>query len=176
MLKLLDCRTGGSAAYPTTLEILEREDRLIFRFTAYHAAFFCPYDGYNESHYTGDVCEIFLEVAPNCYYEIELTPRGGLFLARIHWQGRKADGTPIYTLDFVPETDCFVQARTECGADRYTAEIAIPKTQVPPDARFNAFRIETDGGQRDKHLFALSPTLEPRFHNPQAFVALHQYI
>ncbi len=176
MYPLLDCRTGGPAAYPTTLEILDRGNELVFRFTADHAAFFCPYSGYNESHYIGDVCEVFLELSPNCYYEIELTPQGSLFLALIHWQGRDADGTPIYTMDPVPEKDCFVNIHVERQPDRYIAEIIVPKARLCPNARFNAFRIETDGGERDKHLFALSPTLEPRFHIPQAFAALDQYI
>ena len=41
---------------------------------------------------------------------------------------------------------------------------------------FNAYRIETDGGEPEKHLFALNPTMQPKFHVPSKFLWLKDYI
>ena len=40
---------------------------------------------------------------------------------------------------------------------------------------FNVYRIETDGGETEKHLFALNPTGFPKFHVPSKFVLLNDY-
>ena len=41
---------------------------------------------------------------------------------------------------------------------------------------FNAYRIETDGGEPEKHLCALNPTMQGRFHVPGKFVWLNDFI
>ncbi len=40
---------------------------------------------------------------------------------------------------------------------------------------FNAYRLETDGGEMDKHLFALIPTMRPKFHAPAYFALLKDH-
>ncbi len=173
--QLRDCPTGGSACYPTALEIIREAGQLRFRFTADHAAFFCPHGGYNENHYEGDVCEVFIGTGPDRhqYYEIEVTPDNALFLAKVTYQGKKENGDPITRLDMIPEESCFVRSAVEKSDNRYVAEIIIDLDKLGrEDLFFNAYRIETDGGERDKHLFALNPTLEPRFHVPERFIAL----
>ena len=41
---------------------------------------------------------------------------------------------------------------------------------------FNAYRLETDGGEMDKHLFALIPTMRPKFHAPAYFADLNRIL
>ena len=41
---------------------------------------------------------------------------------------------------------------------------------------FNAYRLETDGGEMDKHLFAMNPTMRHKFHTPEYYVYLKDYV
>ena len=43
----------------------------------------------NKNHYEGDVCEIFIGSDPQrrAYYEIEINPRGDVFLAKVTYGG-----------------------------------------------------------------------------------------
>ncbi len=171
---LKNCRTGEAAVYPTFLDVEETQNCFCFRFTAYRSEYFCPYGGYNEAHYMGDVCEVFLEISPNCYYEMELTPQGALFLAKITYLGLDEAGKVRLETEFVPEANCFVKTCAQIIPGGYRAEFSVEKAPLGPGPfRFNAFRIDTDGGETDKHLFALNPTLQPRFHVPKAFVPLN---
>ena len=65
-------------------------------------------------------------------------------------------------------------AKAEITDIGYNVEIIIPcdaigvKSNLP--ILFNAFRIETEGGEENKNLLALNPTLQPRFHVPEKFI------
>ncbi len=175
--QLLDCRTGRKAIYKTYLRICEENDGLHFRFIAECASSFCPYSGYNENHYEGDVCEVFIGVGPNpqTYYEVEATPNNDIFLAQITYQGKRDNGAPLFTGKMIPMDQCFVRSKVQKAYGGYIAEIIIDKEKVfqsGDNLYFNAYRIETDGGQRDKHLFALNPTMQPCFHLPEHFIEL----
>ena len=41
---------------------------------------------------------------------------------------------------------------------------------------FNAFRLETEGGEINKYLYALSPTYVPKFHITDKFLWLKDYV
>ena len=61
----------------------------------------------------------------------------------------------------------------------YTAEFIFDKKHIMTHGDriyFNAYRLETDGGEMDKHLFALSPTMKPKFHVPSYFLWLDNYL
>ena len=56
----------------------------------------------------------------------------------------------------------------------YSVNIFVPNEVIGVkkfgEVVFNAYRIETEGGEPDKNLLALSPTLCGTFHMPQFFI------
>ena len=60
----------------------------------------------------------------------------------------------------------------EITKEGYNVEIIIPFALIgeAKPLRFNAFRIETEGGIRDKNLLAANPTLCKTFHKPESFM------
>ena len=176
---LKNCRNGKRARYYTTVEILENGSFLTFRFVARHSEYNCPYRTYNAPHYEGDACEIFIGSDPQrrIYYEIEITPFNDLFLAKITYKGKDECENPILQTDFVEES--FVKSNVLLTDKGYTAELSFDKNKVltgDGEMFFNTFRLETDGTESEKHLFALNPTIENNFHVPDSFVVLKEYL
>ena len=97
-------------------------------------------------------------------------------LAKMTYNGVDEAGNPILGLEFVDE--CFLESRFERFEGGYTATLSFRKCDVlTGDGRvfFNAYRLETDGGEKDKHLFALFPTMRPKFHAPDYFDHIDKY-
>ncbi len=177
---LSNTRNGKTPIYKTELRIENRPSEIVFHFMAEHSAYYCPYSGYNDNHYEGDACEVFIGVEPDRsrYFEIEVTPNNGLFFGIITYSGKNAQGAPITSIQYVDEKDCFVCSKTEKTSRGYNVEIAIDKVGLQAEGKklfFNAYRIETDGGERDKHLFALNPTMQSVYHVPERFVPLDYF-
>ncbi len=177
--ELKNSRTGEKAIYPTTVEIREEGEYLVFTFVAEGTQYYCPYTKYNEIHSYGDACEILIGSDPNrkTYYEIEISPKNGLMLAKMTYCGIENEETrePSLIIDFVDEKDCFVQSRTEITEKGYIAELRVKKDRAytgEGELYFNAYRLETDGGELNKHLFALNPTLGDWFHAPDKYIWL----
>ena len=176
MQQLLNSRNGSKLDFLTTVAISETETQYVFSFFAENSKFYCPYENYNEDHWEGDVCEIFIGDRRDLshYYEIEVSPKGGLFLARIFNPGNP----DLIEVDLI-ENDMVVHCAEIVGSD-YRVEIKINKAKlnIPvEEIVFNAFRIETDGGETNKHLIALSPTMyDDQFHVTEAFVPLRKYL
>lgn len=173
--------SGGPAPFDTELEITETDDEYVFVFFAEHSFGYCVCNEYNGPHYKGDVCEIFIGTDPSrkTYYEVEVNPRNALFLAKITYCGNNPKGDPVIEAEFVPEEDGFVKSSVTVTGGGYTAVIRIRKERVSTGngkTFFNAYRIETDGGETEKHLFALSPTLRKKFHVPEKFALLENYM
>lgn len=172
---LKDCQTGGKAIYDTTVEIKEDEKKLYFRFKAEHTSFYCPYHKYNELHSQGDACEVLIgtDSERRFYYEIEISPENELMCALMEYKGEDEKGEPVLGLDFVKE--CFVESEVQRYENGYEATLSFPKDRIKTgngEIFFNAYRLETDGGTMDKHLFALNPTMKRKFHRPQYFLYL----
>ncbi len=177
--ELKNCRDGSPATYRTTVEITEQDDNLIFRFEAEHTSFYCPYDSYNCIHSEGDACEVLIgsDPARRSYYEIEISARGELMLALMTNHGVDEKGEPILDIGFVE--DCFVQGHVEQTETGYIATVSFDRKRIlsgEGEVYFNAYRLETDGGEMDKHLFALIPTMRPKFHAPTYFAWLKEYL
>ena len=173
--ELKNCADGAAAVYKTSLEISENEGVLTFIFDAEHSEGYCCEPGYNNIHSLGDVCEILIGTDPkrSIYYEIEINPIGDLMIAEMTNRGVDKDGRPMLDINFVPES--FISAKTEKTKNGYRAELSFDKTKINTgdgEIYFNAYRIETDGGEPEKYLFALNPTLEGRFHVPNRFIWL----
>ena len=158
--------TGEQTPITTILNYFRVGDELHFKFICENSKLFSAYSGYNEPLYKGDVCELFICTGEDIreYYEIEVAPNGAVFFAKIF--NENGLQTTFLEQSFTASVEI-----TELG---YNVEIVIPcdaiceKEGVP--IRFNAFRIETDGGVPERHLLALSPTLKPNFHVPERFI------
>ena len=177
--ELKNCRDGSPATYPTTVDITEQDQILTFHFEAEHTSFYCPHDNYNDIHSEGDACEVLIgsDPARRIYYEIEISAKGDLMLAEMVNHGVDEKGEPILEIHFVK--DCFLQSRVERTEKGYTATVSFDKRLVMSgegELYFNAYRLETDGGEMDKHLFALNPTMRPKFHAPSYFLYLKDYV
>ena len=177
--ELKNCRTGEKGAYTSTVDITEKDGELSFFFHSENTEYFCPHDFYNGIHSDGDACEVLIGTDPErrVYYEIEISAEGLLMLAKMTNRGIDKDGEIILDIGFVDEP--FVKTeyvKTENGYDaRITFKIDDIRTGEG-EVYFNAFRLETDGGEHDKHLFALNPTLVPKFHMTDKFLWLKDYV
>lgn len=176
--ELKNCRNGEAAPYATTVEITEQNGRLRFFFRAEHSSYYCPYKGYNKIHSEGDACEVLIGNDPErkTYFEMEISAKGDLMLARMVNHGFEQSGDPILELHF--EDVPFIEGKVEHFDGGYTACISFEKSAVcthgDAPVYFNAYRLETDGGEMDKHLFALNPTMYPKFHHPECFIDLEK--
>ena len=82
-------------------------------------------------------------------------------------------------IDFVDEKDCFFRSDVRHTDNGYIVDISIDKTKLNMSLDkiyFNAYRLETDGGEMEKHLFALNPTMCGKFHVPTRYVMLSDYL
>ena len=175
---LKNCRNGEDAVYKTELEITEKDGRLFFQFRAENSQYYCPHENYNDIHSEGDACEILIGSDPErrFYYEIEINPKGRLMLAKMEYCGVDENGDPMLNIHFVK--DCFLDSRTALFDNGYEAEISFDKKDIMTgegEIYFNAYRLETDGGEMEKHLFALIPTMKGKFHVPTKYDYLKKY-
>ena len=177
---LKNCRDGEIGKYNTTLSIAEnQEGELCFHFEAESCQYYCPEKGYNKIHSRGDAVELLIgsDVQRKVYYEIELNPNGELMIAKMTYQGVDENGKAILNIQF--EEECFVRSDVKKTKNGYIAELRFHKNKIMTgdgDIFFNAYRLETDGGEMEKHLLALIPTMCGRFHEPQYYVYLKNYL
>lgn len=170
---------GSDAIYNTALEITEKENVLHFTFYAEHSTCFCPHHCYNDIHSEGDACEILIGTDPErkVYYEIEISPENKLMIAKMTYCGTDEKGYPVLQIDF--KKDCFVKSNVTRTENGYIAELSFDKRKIftgDGDVYFNAYRLDTDGEVMDKHLFALFPTMQGKFHVPKYYRFLKDYI
>ena len=175
---LKNCRDASPATYDTTVEISSVNGRLYFKFVAKNSQCFCPFHNYNDIHSAGDACELLIGTDPQRkrYYEIEISPENKQMIARMTYCGEE-DGSPKLELQFVEKS--FMDSRVTSTADGYIAELWFDERYIrtsDDDIYFNAYRLETDGGESEKHLFALSPTMLGKLHTPEYFVYLKDYL
>ena len=175
---LKNCRDGSKATYDTTVEISSVNGRLYFKFVAKNSQLYCPYHNYNDIHSSGDACELLIGTDPERkkYYEIEISPENQQMIALMTYCGEDNDN-PKLELEFVEKS--FMESRITLTGDGYIAELWFDERHIrtsEDDIYFNAYRLETDGGESEKHLFALNPTMRGKFHTPECFVYLKDYI
>ena len=163
---LKETKTGEKTPFTTTVEYGRFANNLRFKFCANNSQRFSAYSEDNEPIYLGDVVELFICTGEdiNEYYEIEVAPNGTVFFANIVNENGNLKTT------FLPKSFTSTVKFTEDG---YEVEILIPYTSVNAGEypiRFNAYRIETEGGFPEKNLLALNPTLCGKFHCPEKFI------
>ena len=177
--QLKNCQDGEKACYTTTLEIMEEDNVLTFKFEAFNSRYNCPHRGYNGLHYEGDVCEIFIGTDANrkSYYEIEISPLNDIFLAKITYKGTKDGDEPFVNVEFVKKN--FISSNVTLTETGYIAVLSFDKQNIftgEGEVFFNAYRLETDGEQSEKYVFALSPTMKKKFHVPERYVYLKDFL
>ena len=134
---------------------------------------------YNDIHSEGDACEVLIGSDPDrrFYYEIEISPENIGMCALMENKGDDENGIPQLVINFVDKS--FVESSVTRTENSYEATISFPKERIlsgDGEIYFNAYRLETDGGEMDKHLMALNPTMKPKFHRPSHFVWLNEYL
>lgn len=172
---------GSPAVYKTTLRISEENQNINFVFAAEHSRFYCPNNHYNGIHSCGDAVEILIGTDPErkVYYEIEVNPDNEIMLAKMTYLGADESGSVKLDISFIDKADCFVSSSAVRTGNGYTVTISIDKSKLDlsvGEIYFNAYRLETDGGEMEKHLFALVPTMCGKFHVPEKYVYLKEYI
>ena len=176
---LKNCRNGKEAVYKTEVDIKQDGSKLFFTFTAENCKYFCPFENYNDIHSMGDACEILIGTDPDrkTYYEIEISPKNVLMVAKMEYLGEDESGEPQLKIHF--ENECFVESSVTLTENGYIANVSFDTDKIKTgegDIYFNAYRLETDGGECEKHLFALVPTMRNRFHVPRFYPFLKDYL
>ena len=173
--QLKNSRTGEDIPeFFTTVDVVKTKTHLIFEFYCKNSKFFCKYNKYNAPIYDGDVCEAFICTDGNIkhYYEIEVAPNNCQFLYKMVNLGacNKIDATPI------PEEENFLESEVEIIGNDYKLKFILPLDKIGYDEKigikYNAYRIETEGGMLNKNLLAINPTMCDYFHVPEKFIDL----
>lgn len=177
--ELKNNRTGERLdEYKTSLEVTMTDTHLIFDFDCKNSQFFSAGDKFNDEIYIGDVCEAFIctDTDLHWYYEIEVAPNNCQFLMKMHYVEKVVDGKKIIDVERNPvsEKDNFLFSEVKIDRNDYKLKFSLPLDKIGYNKevgiRFNAYRIETDGGESDKHLLAVNPTLKNSFHVPTSFI------
>lgn len=172
--QLKNSRTGEDIPeFETTVEVTKTATELNFDFYCKNSKFYCADDKYNGPIYGGDVCEAFICTGTDLmrYFEIEVAPNNCQFVYKMHNLGNyELEEQPI------PAEDNFLTSKVEKMGNDYRVKFSMPLDKIGYDEkigiRYNAFRIETEGGFTDKNLLAISPTLRDKFHVPEKFIKL----
>lgn len=181
--ELKNCRTGERIdEFKTTVEILIVDNKyLTFKFDCKNSRLFSANDKRNSNIYDGDVCEAFICTGEdvNVYYEVEVSPNNCQFLMKMTNLGTEINGDKVklnIKKEPVSDEDNFLISKVEKNGSDYKVEFSLPLDKIGYDEqigiRLNAYRIETEGGETNKHLLALNPTLVPSFHIPEKFVKI----
>ena len=162
MAYLVNNFNGNVAKKKTTFELIKREHKLIFKFVAYNSCLFSYSNKDNDDLWKGCVCEVFLDLGDEFYYEFEVAPNGASFIGKII--DRKVT---FFKQDF------FKSESTIKGNTYYiTMEIDFTKLNNPKHIKYNAFRVETLPKEKEQDLSALNPTLCGTFHVRDKFISL----
>lgn len=174
-------RNGAAAVYETTVDVSQDERYIYFDFVAKHSDYYCPYGNYNDIHSCGDAVEVLIGTDParKTYYELEVNPDNAVMLAKMTVTELDGNGAAKLHIDFVDEKECFFSSTARKTSSGYAVNIAVDKAKSGmriDEIHFNAYRLETDGGEMEKHLFALNPTMCGKFHVPACYVMLRDYL
>ncbi len=174
-------RNGAAAVYETTVDVSQDERYIYFDFVAKHSDYYCQYGNYNDIHSCGDAVEVLIGTDParKTYYELEVNPDNAVMLAKMTVTELDGNGAAKLHIDFVDEKECFFSSTARKTSSGYAVNIAVDKAKSGmriDEIYFNAYRLETDGGEMEKHLFALNPTMCGKFHVPACYVMLRDYL
>lgn len=155
---------NGNIAKPETLVKIEKKDeKIIFNFEAFDSCLFSYSNRNNAPLWKGCVCEVFLDVGDDFYYEFEVAPNGKTFIAKI--KDKK--------VTFIKQN--FFYSKVAISDNKYcvTMEIDLAKLNNPKIIKYNCFRLETKPNEKKQNLSALNPTLCDTFHVREKFIILN---
>lgn len=162
MAYLLNNFNGKIANPKTSFSVEKKEHKLIFKFEALDSCLFSYSKENNSDLWKGCVCEVFLDLGDDFYYEFEVSPNGATFAAKI-----VEKRVNLINPDFFKST-----AKIEEKTYFVTMEIDLNKLNNPQSIKYNAFRVETLPNEKEQNLSALNPTLCETFHVREKFVSL----
>ena len=162
-------RTGKDfPEFNTVVDVSLTDTHLIFEFVAENTKFFSYCEGYNSEIWKGDVCEAYIcsDGSRVNYFEIQVAPNGSIYCSKVY----NPDGN--FRTTFIEENP--VESAVEKIGNDIKVRFSIPLSVIGYDQEngllINVFRIETEGGETDKNLLALNPTLCNTYHKPEFFV------
>ncbi len=171
--ELVDNKTGKATPFTTFVDVtLSEDNQLTFEFDCKNSQFYSAFEGYNTNIYMGDVVEAFICVSGDLteYYEIEVAPNNSIFFQKIYNPGTGCDDLVLTPLDNI------ITSSVEINGSDYKVKFSLPLDKIgykkEKGIKLNIFRIETEGGIRDKNLISLSPTLSDTFHDSSCFIEL----
>ena len=178
--QLKNSRTGESIPeFLTEVDVTFTEKEICFDFFCKNSQMFSASNEYNGNIFDGDVVEVFIctDQTRTNYYEIEIAPNGVEFLVNMTYKGiDEVEDEPI--LEEKPVEKSFLNSKVEILGNDYRVKFSVPLDKVWYDEKrgviLNIFRIETEGGETDKNLLALNPTLCDKFHHPEFFVEINK--
>lgn len=155
---------NGNVANPKTIvKIVKKDNKIVFNFEAYNSSLFSYSNENNSDLWRACVCEVFLDLGDDFYYEFEVAPNGANFVAKI--KDRKIT---FFEQDFFSS-----EARIE--DDNYFVTMTIDLDKIgynPKYFKYNCFRVEVDPNKKEQNLSALNPTLCGTFHVRDKFLTL----
>ena len=152
---------NGNIAKPQTLVKLDnKQHKLIFNFEAYNSCLFSYSTENNSELWRACVCEVFLDLGDDFYYEFEVAPNGANFVAKI-----KNRVVTFFEQDFFSSSSIIEN-------DNYFVEMVIDLSKLgnPSSVKYNCFRVETKPGEKEQNLSSLNPTLCETFHVREKFI------
>ena len=154
---------NGKLASPKTLFNVEVvNNQLVFDFEAKDSCLYSFSKANNSDLWKACVCEVFLDLGDDFYYEFEVAPNGATFIAKIRNRA-------------IEYFDCdFFLSKSAIKDNKYsvTMYIDLAKLGNPKSVRYNAFRVETKPNEKKQNLSALNPTLCETFHVREMFISL----
>ncbi len=162
MSYLLNNFNGKIANPKTIVKIEKKEEKIIFNFAAFDSCLYSYSKKNNTNLWKACVCEVFLDLGDDFYYEFEVAPNGKTFIAII--KNKK--------VTFIKQN--FFSSKVTIDGDKYevTMEIDLAKLNNPKIIKYNCFRIETRPNEKEQILSALNPTLCDTFHVREKFITL----
>ena len=155
---------NGNVANPKTLvKIVNKKSKIVINYKAYNSCLFSYSSKNNSELWRGCVCEFFLDLGDDFYYEFEVAPNGATFVAKI-----KNRVVTFFEQDFFSGS-----ARIE--KDNYFVEMVIDLDKIgcnPKYIKYNCFRVEYKPNEKEQNLSALNPTLCETFHVRDKFLTL----
>ena len=153
----------SSKAMPKTILRVKKENNfLIFKFKATNSYLYSFSNENNSDLWKGSVCEVFLDLGDDFYYEFEVAPNGANFIAKI--RNRKIE---FFDCDFFTS-----KAIIKGKMYRVIMAVDLNKLGNPKQIKYNAFRVETKPNEKEQILSALNPTLCETFHVKEKFIDL----
>lgn len=153
----------NSIAVPRTLFKIERDKHfIIFSFRATKSCLYSFSKENNDDLWKGCVCEVFLDLGDDFYYEFEVAPNGAIFIAKI-----KDGKITFFDCDFFSSN-----AKIKGSTYFINMKIDLSKLITSSTIKYNAFRVETKENEKEQKLSALNPTLCETFHVRDKFIKL----